>query len=308
MRAGRWAGARRWTRRTTKSRLGHGPRPQHGAGGTAHYPSSTGLRGLEVRVRQGDGLQARWAGTRKQVERQEHGRRLLHGAGTQLPHHPVLNARSSDGGEGEHRRHQDRGPAARSCSGSGNIDSTPSACRPWTRFGSSLPAADRSTCSRRPGPRPTRSWPRPCNGSTTPRRGRSTGCREVRRADMGADTRPPEPPERCREVRHLREELPQTHPDGAGVSPPPRRLAPRRELTDSGRSRTRRPPPPKVVRTRSAGAEARQTPTAQAPTAANPVSRPPARLPASRNPPRPPARTTASPPRCRPGSARPAPA
>ena len=42
-----------------------------------------------------------------------------------------------------------------------------------TGFGSSLPAADRSTCSRRPGPRPTRSWPRPCNGSTTPARGKA---------------------------------------------------------------------------------------------------------------------------------------
>ena len=102
--------------RTTKSRRGHGRRLQHGAGAQpTHCPSSTGLRGLGVRVGQGDGLQARWAGTRKQVERRGHGRRLQHGAGTQLPHHPVLNARSSDGGEGEHRRHQDRGPAARSC-------------------------------------------------------------------------------------------------------------------------------------------------------------------------------------------------
>ena len=130
---------------------GTAPGPSTAPGAQPTYPSSTGLRGLEVRVRQGDGLQARWAGTRKQVERQEHGRRLLHGAGTQLPHHPtrprmhvvwkfgrrggwagtrkqverqehgrrLLHGRHRSSMHvlrgGEHRRHQDRGPAARSC-------------------------------------------------------------------------------------------------------------------------------------------------------------------------------------------------
>ena len=65
---------------------------QHGAGGTAHCirPRQV-FRGLGVRVGQGDGLQARWAGTRKQVGRRRHGRRR--------PHHPVPRCSSSGGGE-----------------------------------------------------------------------------------------------------------------------------------------------------------------------------------------------------------------
>ena len=50
---------------------------------------------------------------------------------------------------------------------------TLSGCRPWTRFGSSSPAADRSTCGRRPGGGLRVGGRKPWSGSPTSARGKA---------------------------------------------------------------------------------------------------------------------------------------